>query len=116
TFPNEDIVLDSEVEVDDTSFRIRVRWMDILIQGQACLLVTIEYLEETLSNQVTVDRWKYRLTPRESEVWELKRRGYSYQNIAATLYIAENTVKKHLKNIQAKRRDVDASSRDTRFN
>ena len=110
-FPNQNITLDSEVMCDGEAFRIRVRWMDLVIQHQSCLLVTIEDLQQTAVNQVNVDRWKYKLTPREAEVWGLKRQGYSYKAIATTLFVSENTVKKHLKNIQAKRRErngVDA--------
>ncbi|MBD2073049.1 SUMF1/EgtB/PvdO family nonheme iron enzyme [Phormidium sp. FACHB-592] len=42
------------------------------------------------------------LAPRESEVWNLRQAGYTYQQIAAELYITINTVKKHLKNIFVK--------------
>ena len=106
-FPNQDIILDSEMAWEGEAFRIRVRWMDLAIQQQPCLLITIEDLQQTAVNQVNVDRWKYKLTPREAEVWSLKRQGYSYKAIATTLYVSENTVKKHLKNIQVKRREKD---------
>lgn len=106
-FPDQDIVLDSEVEWDGEAFRLRVRWMDLTIEHQPCLLVTIEDLQQTAINQVNVDRWKYKLTPREAEVWRLRRQGYSYKAIASTLFVSENTVKKHLKNIQVKRREKD---------
>lgn len=107
-FPEQDIVIDSEVAWDGEAFRLRVRWMDLTIQHQPCLLVTIEDLQQTAVNQVNVDRWKYNLTPREVEVWRLKRQGYSYKAIATTLYVSENTVKKHLKNIHVKRREKDS--------
>ncbi|NEQ97328.1 MAG: hypothetical protein F6K30_11480 [Cyanothece sp. SIO2G6] len=104
TFPQQDVILDSEVTFTERSFRIRVRWMNDNVEAQSCLIVSIEDLLQTALNQINGDRWKYRLTPRETEVWGLKRRGYSYRAIAKTLYVTENTVKKHLKNIQAKRR------------
>ncbi|MGK7887863.1 MAG: helix-turn-helix transcriptional regulator [Leptolyngbyaceae cyanobacterium] len=103
-FPQQDIVLDSEVSLPQRSFRIRVRWMHNTLDDEPCLIVSVEDLLQTAVNQVNGDRWKYKLTPRETEVWRLKRRGYSYRAIAQTLYVSENTVKKHLKNIQAKRR------------
>ena len=99
-----DIVLDSEVALDNAVFRIRVRWLDKAIQDQGCFLATIEDLRQTVLNRVNGDRWKYKLTPRESEVWSLKHQGYSYRAIARALYVTENTVKKHLKNIQLKRK------------
>ena len=46
---------------------------------------------------------KYNLTERETQVWVLKRAGYTYKVIAAKLHIAEDTVKKHIKSIHAKR-------------
>ncbi|NJR70496.1 MAG: SUMF1/EgtB/PvdO family nonheme iron enzyme [Synechococcales cyanobacterium CRU_2_2] len=46
---------------------------------------------------------RYGLTHRESEVWQLHRQGYSYDEIAGQLYISRNTVKKHLKAIALKR-------------
>jgi DNA-binding CsgD family transcriptional regulator len=50
---------------------------------------------------------KYGLTDREAQVWLLKRTGHSYKSIAAQLYIAEDTVKKHIKSIHAKRDAVE---------
>jgi DNA-binding CsgD family transcriptional regulator len=43
------------------------------------------------------------LTPRESEVWDLRNQGRSRREIADHLYISIDTVKKHLANIQIKR-------------
>ena len=49
------------------------------------------------------DAQRYGLTTRETEVWYLKRAGYGYREISKILFISENAVKKHLKNIYAKR-------------
>jgi DNA-binding CsgD family transcriptional regulator len=49
---------------------------------------------------------QYGLTPRQAEVWLLRRANYTYKEIAAELYISLNTVKKHMKDIQAKRETV----------
>lgn len=43
-----------------------------------------------------------RLTPREREVLELVAAGQANKEIAATLYVSEHTVKKHLRNILEK--------------
>lgn len=48
----------------------------------------------------------YGLTSREAEVWLLRQANYSCREIAAELYISLNTVKKHMKNIHAKREKV----------
>ncbi|NEQ50076.1 MAG: LuxR family transcriptional regulator, partial [Leptolyngbya sp. SIO3F4] len=50
--------------------------------------------------------------PREADVWILHRIGLSYQEIAARLYIALNTVKKHMKNVYAKQNLVSLVSDD----
>ena len=42
------------------------------------------------------------LTPREKEVLQLVSRGATNKEIASRLFIAENTVKNHLRNILAK--------------
>ena len=42
------------------------------------------------------------LTPREAEIAELLVRGYTYKAVAAELYLSENTVKYHVKNIYGK--------------
>jgi DNA-binding CsgD family transcriptional regulator len=49
---------------------------------------------------------KYGLTPREAEVWLLRRAKYALKEIATELSISLNTVKKHIKNIHAKREIV----------
>jgi DNA-binding CsgD family transcriptional regulator len=57
----------------------------------------------TITNTaIAEDAKQYNLTPRETEVWYLKQTNYSYKQIAATLYISVNTVKKHMKNIYFK--------------
>ncbi|WP_176719890.1 LuxR C-terminal-related transcriptional regulator [Desulfuribacillus alkaliarsenatis] len=44
----------------------------------------------------------YKLTDREMEITELLVRGYTYKAIAKTLFISENTMKYHAKNIYQK--------------
>jgi DNA-binding CsgD family transcriptional regulator len=39
-------------------------------------------------------------------VWVLRRTNHSYDDIALALYITVNTVKRHLKSIYAKRKQV----------
>ncbi len=53
----------------------------------------------------TLEMLRYGLTPREREVWMLRRSGRSYQEIADALYISVDTVKRHLKNINTKRQE-----------
>lgn len=103
-FPNQNIILSHELAVDkSTIFRVRVRWLYLSHFNRSCLLVTIENLYESLKNVALAEVKKYELTPREAEIWCLYRARLSYKEIAAKLYITINTVKKHMKNIHAKR-------------
>jgi len=106
-FPSEKIVLESEIIQDNAVyFRLRVRWFMIEQMSQECVLVTIEDKHQSLRGIVNSDVHQYDLTPREAEVWLLYRAHYSYKEIAEKLYITINTVKKHMKNIHAKRKSL----------
>lgn len=106
-FPSYSITPESEVRAEDGRlYRIRVRWLRFEVEGQQCILVTLEDRQQSLENMAIADSQKYGLTERESEVWRMRLLGHSYQQIASELYIAENTVKKHIKSIFSKRRSV----------
>ena len=103
-FPEQLIIAIDEIVLDKlTNFRVRVRWLDLDLFEYPCFLVTIENRYETLKNSAIAEIKKYDLTPREAEIWLLYRSNYSYKEIANELYITLNTVKKHMKNIHAKR-------------
>jgi DNA-binding CsgD family transcriptional regulator len=107
-FPGEKVVLESEINQDNAGhFRLRVRWFKLEQMSQECLLVSIEDKHQSLKEIVNRDVHEYDLTPREAEVWLLYRANYSYKEIAAKLYITINTVKKHMKNIHAKRKSIN---------
>lgn len=102
--PDELIILSDEIVLNEsTIFQIRVRLLDLNRFQMPCLLVTIENRCESLKNVAIAEVEKYDFTPREAEIWCLYRANYSYKEIAAKLYITINTVKKHMKNIHAKR-------------
>jgi DNA-binding CsgD family transcriptional regulator len=103
-FPEESLVLSNEIVLDKaTVFRVRVRWLNIDKLHHSCFLITIENRYESLKNIALTEIKKYELTPREAEIWYLYRAKFSYKEIANQLYITVNTVKKHMKNIHAKR-------------
>ncbi|OUL33303.1 helix-turn-helix transcriptional regulator [Nostoc sp. T09] len=98
------MILSDEIIVNQSNiFRIRVKYLSFKITQIPYFLVTIENRYETLKNFAIAEVKKYELTPREAEIWSLYRGNYSYKDIAAKLYITINTVKKHMKNIHAKR-------------
>jgi DNA-binding CsgD family transcriptional regulator len=86
--------------------RAKVQWLTLQPTQEPYLLVLLE--DEVHSAQTTalLEAVQYHLTPREQDVWLLRRAHHSYEEIAAKLFIAVNTVKRHLKSIHAKRRSV----------
>ncbi|HEY9668658.1 MAG TPA: LuxR C-terminal-related transcriptional regulator [Coleofasciculaceae cyanobacterium] len=102
-FPEERMIIEAEIDMKNAGiFRTRVRWLEIDENDSPYLLVTIEDRKLSTQNTAIAEAKKYDLTPREAEVWLLRRANYSYKEIAAKLYITLNTVKKHMKNVYAK--------------
>lgn len=107
SYPNPPQIIESEITIGkSTKLRIRVRWLKLNVITHSYLLVLLEDRHQSIENQVLAEVDKYRLTPREAEVWLLRRTNYTCKEIASLLYISLNTVKKHMKNIQAKRETV----------
>jgi DNA-binding CsgD family transcriptional regulator len=104
-FPQQPLTIEDEIVSPFGAIRIRVRWLNVETIPQACLLVTLEDQSQSAQYRAIAESVKYGLTARETDVWRLKRAGCSYKEIAARLYLAENTVKKHIKNIHVKRAD-----------
>ena len=70
---------------------------------EPCLLIVLEDRKETVRRAAIAEIRKFKLTPREAEVWLWRRTGLSYTEIATKLFVTIDTVKKHLKSIYAKR-------------
>jgi DNA-binding CsgD family transcriptional regulator len=102
-FPQQPLTIEDEIVSPFGAIRIRVRWLNV--EEMPCLLVTLEDQSQSAQYRAIAESVKYGLTARETDVWRLKRAGCSYKEIAARLYLAENTVKKHIKNIHVKRAD-----------
>ncbi len=102
-FGGKTVILEAETE----NLRIRVQWMDLTDYPDHCLLVRLENRQQALWSLAEAEAKVFGLTIRESEVWRMKRMGYTRKAIAETLYISIDTVKKHLCNIQTKRQSQD---------
>jgi DNA-binding CsgD family transcriptional regulator len=103
-FPDKLLILSDEIAVDKLKlFRVRVKLLNFSRFKNDCFLVTIENRYESIRNLVNAEATQYNLTQRETDIWCLYRANYSYKEIAENLYISINTVKKHMKNIHAKR-------------
>ena len=103
-YHNQPVIIESEITTDKlTLLRIRTQWLKLSAIQHPCLLVILEDRYQSVQNLALAEVDKYGLTPREAEVWLLRRRQYALKEIATELSISLNTVKKHLKNIHAKR-------------
>ncbi len=101
---NRTVVIESEIAVDQIGMiRIRAQWLKLDAFKEPLVLVTLEDQQRSIQQLAIAEGQQYGLTPREVEIWKLRRANYSYKQIAAELFITLNTVKKHLKNIHAKR-------------
>lgn len=106
-YHNQPVIIESEITTHNlTRLRIRTQWLKLSAIKYPCLLVILEDRYQSVQNLAIAEVDKYGLTPREAEVWLLRRRQYALKEIATELCISLNTVKKHLKNIQAKRETV----------
>ena len=76
----------------------------VTIHQSRCFIILLEDRQRSLRNRALSDAAIYGLTEREAEVWALKLRGKEYSEISDTLWISQNTVKKHVKNIRSKQR------------
>ncbi|NEQ54048.1 MAG: helix-turn-helix transcriptional regulator, partial [Leptolyngbya sp. SIO3F4] len=95
-----------EISTTQGNILIRVQWFDwkhTAYEANNCFLITLENRQQSLIAIANQEAQRYGLTTRETDVWCLKRMGQSYKEIAKSLFISENTVKKHLKNIYAKK-------------
>lgn len=106
-FPNEPIVIESEIALNASDvYRIRVRWLTLEDSSQPYLAVLIEDRRQSMQSRAIAEAILYDLTPRQADVWLLRRAGFSYQQIAMELYITLNTVKRHLKDIRVKQKQA----------
>ncbi|MEM9485751.1 MAG: helix-turn-helix transcriptional regulator [Cyanobacteria bacterium P01_F01_bin.116] len=100
------IVLEDEISTSQGTILVktqRFNWEYQTHKDNNCFLITLENREQSLITIAKQEAQRYGLTTREADVWGLKRMDKTYKEIAQTLFISENTVKKHLKNIYAKK-------------
>jgi DNA-binding CsgD family transcriptional regulator len=97
------VTIESEVVTSESRFRVRAQWLSLELVQRPCVLLRLQDQNQATQGLAMTEAQKWDLTPRETEVWLLRRSGQAYKQIAAALYIAPDTVKKHLKNIHLKR-------------
>jgi len=98
------VIIDDVIETDDShSVRVRVRWFKVDGVERPCLHVSLEDRLQSAQKMAIAERARYGLTAREAEVWLLRQVGCTYKAIGVRLHITIDTVKKHVRNIHAKR-------------
>lgn len=97
------IGLDAEIILPDIG-TVRIRVKNIQLAQTPYLMIVLEDRQQTIRNKALSDSALFGLTERETEVWQLRLRGADYHEISTALWISDNTVKKHIKNILAKQR------------
>jgi DNA-binding CsgD family transcriptional regulator len=98
-FPERSVIIEDTIPLNSSmTVQVRARWLELEIDSYILVM-----LEAQSQAQSITEAQAFKLTDRETEVWLLRRAGYPYKAIAAQLRITLNTVKKHIKNIHAKR-------------
>ncbi|MEM9005370.1 MAG: LuxR C-terminal-related transcriptional regulator [Cyanobacteria bacterium P01_F01_bin.86] len=104
-YPEKPVIIESEMRdkgVD--TLRLRARSLQLEADEQPLILIILENQNHSVQSLVITEVQEYGLTPREAEIWLLRRANHSYKEIATELFISLNTVKKHIKNIHDKLR------------
>ncbi len=115
-FPNQYWLIGFEILTDDsTALRIRARWLELAAVERPCLLLTVEDPYQSIKSIAIEEAKRYGLTSRETEVWLLHRAHYTYKKIASELCVTPNTIKKHMRSIHTKQRDLFSAKIQDQF-
>lgn len=99
------LIIESEISnAQFPALRIRARWFKWDEIERPHLLIILEDRRQSTHYLALTEADQYGLTPREAEVWLLRRANHTCNEIATELFISLNTVKKHMKNILAKQK------------
>jgi len=99
------MIFEAEITLElAVRYRVRVQWFRLEDTHSPHLLVTLEDCDQTARNRAIAEIHRYKLTPRQAEVWLLHCSGSTYRDIATELFVAMNTVKRHMKDIYLKQK------------
>lgn len=93
-----------------TVFNIYARWIQGDDFSYNYLLLNMEDQNQFSQNIALEEARQMGLTSREQDVWLLYQANNTYKQIAETLNITSNTVKKHMKSILTKQRSSHAKA------
>jgi DNA-binding CsgD family transcriptional regulator len=98
-FVNTKICINSSI-----AFSVQARYMKLNSLRKDCIVLVLKDHYQLIKSIAQEESRKYNLTDRETEIWLLQRANYTYKQIATELFIAPNTVKKHMQNIHLKQK------------
>lgn len=103
-FPEQQWLINTKVCLNSSvSFDVQARHLKLKKPDKYCVVLVLKDQYQLVKNIALEESREYGLTDREREIWLLQRANYTYKQIASELFIAPNTVKKHLQNIHLKK-------------
>lgn len=104
-FPDQHWMVTNKICISSSvTLSVHARYMRLDTLGKYCIVLVLKDQYQLIKTVSLEEAKKYNLTDRETEIWLLQRANYTYKQIASELFIAPNTVKKHMQNIHLKRR------------
>lgn len=104
-FPGQHWIMKTKICISSSvTFSVTARYMKLDSLGKSCIVLEMKDQYQLIKSIAIDEAKQYGLTDRETEIWMLQRANYTYKQIAAELFIAPNTVKKHMQNIHLKQK------------
>lgn len=104
-FPGQHWMVTNKICISSSvTFSVHARYMKLETLGKYCIVLVLKDQYQLVKNIAIEEARKFGLTDRETEIWLLQRANYTYKQIASELFIAPNTVKKHMQNIHLKQK------------
>lgn len=106
-FPGQHWIMKSKICISSAvTFSVTARYMKLDTLGKYCIILEMKDQYQLVKSIAVEEAKHFGLTERETEIWLLQRANYTYKQIASELFIAPNTVKKHMQNIHLKQKSA----------
>jgi hypothetical protein len=106
-FPEQHWMMTTKICINSSiTFNVHARYMKLETLKRHCIVLVLKDQYQLIKSIAVEEAKKCGLTDRETEIWLLQRANYTYKQIASELFIAPNTVKKHMQNIHLKQKGL----------
>ncbi len=110
-FPEQHWIMRTKICINSSvTFTVTARHMKLDTLGKRCIVLEMKDQYQLVKGIAMEEAQHYGLTDRETEIWMLQRANYTYKQIADELFIAPNTVKKHMQNIHLKQKGISSAA------